>query len=71
MVFGTRTVRFTAADRIIFLDLPPLVCLWGILRRLRYRAGSVPWVRSTVDDRRHRNSRRSTHSSADVRTFED
>jgi adenylate kinase family enzyme len=33
-------VRFAAADTIIFLNLPPLVCLWGILRRrLRYRGG--------------------------------
>jgi len=33
-------VRFTAADTIIFLDLPPVVCLWGIARRrLRYRGG--------------------------------
>ncbi|GAB3844574.1 topology modulation protein [Dactylosporangium cerinum] len=33
-------IRFAAADTIIFLDLPPLVCLWGIaLRRLRYRGG--------------------------------
>lgn len=36
-------VRFAAADTIIFLDLPPLVCLWGILRRrLRYRGGRHP-----------------------------
>ncbi len=33
-------VRFAAADTIIFLNLPPLVCLWGILRRrLHYRGG--------------------------------
>ncbi|MGI5185420.1 topology modulation protein [Dactylosporangium sp. CA-152071] len=33
-------IRFAAADTIIFLDLPPLVCLSGILvRRLRYRGG--------------------------------
>jgi adenylate kinase family enzyme len=36
-------VRFAAADTIIFLDLPPLVCLWGIVwRRLRYRGGRHP-----------------------------
>jgi len=36
-------VRFAAADTIIFLDLPPLVCLWGITRRrLRYRGGRHP-----------------------------
>ena len=32
--------RFTATDTISFLDLPPLVRLWGIARRrLRYRGG--------------------------------
>lgn len=36
-------VRFAAADTIIFLNLPPLVCLWGVLRRrLRYRGGRHP-----------------------------
>ncbi|MGI5243126.1 topology modulation protein [Dactylosporangium sp. CA-139066] len=36
-------VRFAAADTIIFLNLPPLVCLWGIARRrLRYRGGRHP-----------------------------
>ncbi|MFG2042136.1 topology modulation protein [Dactylosporangium sp. NPDC048998] len=36
-------VRFAAADKIIILDLPPLVCLWGIVRRrLRYHGGRHP-----------------------------
>ena len=36
-------VRFARADTIIFLDLPPLFCLWSILRRrLRYRGGRHP-----------------------------
>ncbi|MEV0136826.1 topology modulation protein [Dactylosporangium sp. NPDC050688] len=58
-------VRFAAADTIIFLDLPPLVCLWGILRRrLRYRGGrhadgvhdriNVAFLRWVVGFRRRR-----------------
>ena len=36
-------VRFAAADTIIFLNLPPLVCLWSIARRrLRHRGGRRP-----------------------------
>lgn len=32
--------RVAAADTVIVVDPPPLVCLWGILqRRLRYRGG--------------------------------
>src|SRR5690242_14949354 len=33
-------VRFAAADTIIFLNLPPWTCLWGIARRRwRYHGG--------------------------------
>jgi adenylate kinase family enzyme len=33
-------VRLAAADTVIIVDPPPLVCLWGILRRRwRYRGG--------------------------------
>ncbi|WP_436531875.1 topology modulation protein [Actinoplanes sp. HUAS TT8] len=33
-------VRAAAADTVLIVDPPPLVCLWGILRRrLRYRGG--------------------------------
>jgi adenylate kinase family enzyme len=36
----TLPIRLAAADLIIFLDLPPVTCLWGILqRRWRYGAG--------------------------------
>ncbi|RSM50533.1 topology modulation protein [Actinoplanes sp. ATCC 53533] len=35
--------RVAAADTVIVVDPPPLVCLWGILqRRLRYRGGRHP-----------------------------
>jgi adenylate kinase family enzyme len=36
----TLPLRLAAADTVIFLDLPPVVCLWGVGRRWwRYRAG--------------------------------
>ncbi|MEV7442834.1 topology modulation protein [Streptomyces sp. NPDC091204] len=37
---GTLPIRLHAADTVIFLDIPPAVCLWGIAqRRLRYGGG--------------------------------
>lgn len=37
---STLPIRLAAADTVIFLDLPPLRCLWGIAqRRWRYRGG--------------------------------
>jgi adenylate kinase family enzyme len=30
---GTLEIRFAAADTVIFLDLPPLVCIWSVVRR--------------------------------------
>lgn len=37
---STLPIRLAAADCVIFLDLSPAACLWGILRRrLRYRGG--------------------------------
>jgi adenylate kinase family enzyme len=37
---GTLPVRLAAADTVVFLDLPAIVCLTGIVqRRLRYRGG--------------------------------
>lgn len=61
-------VRFAAADTIIFLDLPPLVCLWGIIRRrLRYRGRRRPdgvHNRVTVSFLRYVLSFRRSHAPA-------
>jgi adenylate kinase family enzyme len=42
---STLPIRLTSADTIIFLDLGPVTCLWGVTRRrLRYRGGQHPEV---------------------------
>jgi adenylate kinase family enzyme len=40
---GTLDARLAVCDTVIFLDLPRLVCLWGVLRRaLRWRGRTRP-----------------------------
>lgn len=49
---STLPIRLTHADTVIFLDISPTMCLWGILqRRLRYRGGQL--VEQGVFDRIH------------------
>lgn len=37
---STLPIRLHRADTVIFLDIPPIICLWGILqRRMRYKGG--------------------------------
>lgn len=40
---GTMEIRLSAADTVIFLDMPRLLCLWRVIKRfLRYRGESRP-----------------------------
>jgi len=40
---GTMELRFAAADTIVFLDFPRLLCLWRVLKRqIRYLGRSRP-----------------------------
>jgi adenylate kinase family enzyme len=49
---STLPIRLKRADTVIFLDVPPIVCLWGIVqRRYRYRGGQH--VEQGVFDRIH------------------
>lgn len=42
---STLPVRLAAADTVVFLDLPPVACLWGIAqRRWRHGGGQHPDV---------------------------
>lgn len=36
---GTMPIRLRTADTVIFLDLPPTVCLWGIAQRRLHHGG--------------------------------
>lgn len=37
---STMPIRLAAADVVVFLDIHPLICLWGILQRRRQHRGS-------------------------------
>lgn len=36
----TMSIRLASADVVIFLDIHPLICLWGVLQRRRQHRGS-------------------------------
>ena len=49
---STMDLRLQQADTIIFLDLPTISCLWGILKRyLRYRKATRPDMTEENDER--------------------
>ncbi|QIZ37295.1 hypothetical protein [Saccharopolyspora sp. ASAGF58] len=43
---GTMPIRLAAADTVIFLDIHPLLCLWGILQRRLQHLSAGLGVRS-------------------------
>ncbi len=45
---GTMEIRLAAADTIVFLDPPPLLCIWRVVRRRR--AGARPDLASHLDE---------------------
>ncbi len=49
---GTLDLRLKAADAVIFLDLPRLLCLWRIARRFwRYRGQTRPDMASGCEEK--------------------
>ena len=49
---GTMHLRIAAADTIVFLDLPRLVCEWAVITRwLRYRRRSRPDMAPGLNDK--------------------
>jgi adenylate kinase family enzyme len=52
---GTFDLRIPAADTIVFLDLPRLVCLWRVVKRwLRYRRRARPDMHPDCPERINR-----------------
>ncbi len=49
---GTLSMRMRACDTVIFLDLPRLVCLWRVMKRLAmHRNGNRPDMASGCEER--------------------
>jgi adenylate kinase family enzyme len=47
---GTMEIRLAAADTVVFLDLPPLLCMWRTIRRRR-RGAHRPDLPDYLDER--------------------
>ena len=49
---GTLETRLAACDTVIFLDVPRLICLWRVMKRiLMYRKGSRPDMAEGCEER--------------------
>src|SRR5437870_13094901 len=49
---GTMEMRIAAADTVIFLDLPRIVCIWRLLKRwMTYRKSSRPDMAMGCDEK--------------------
>ena len=49
---GTLDIRVPVADTIIYLDFPPLLCLWRVFkRRFQYRNGDRPDMATGCDEK--------------------
>ena len=49
---GTLELRMQYADTIIFLDFPPTICVWRVLKRVAfYRKGKRPDMAAGCDER--------------------
>jgi adenylate kinase family enzyme len=49
---GTMHLRLAAADTIVFLDIPRLICEWAVITRwLRYRRRSRPDMAAGLNDK--------------------
>jgi adenylate kinase family enzyme len=49
---GTMDIRLAACDTVIFLDMPRVLCVWRILKRIAlYRKGSRPDLPDGCDER--------------------
>lgn len=48
---GTMDIRLDACDTVIFLDMPRVLCVWRVLKRIAsYRKGSRPDIAAGCDE---------------------
>lgn len=49
---GTLDLRIQSADTVIFLDFPPAICVWRVLKRVAfYRKGKRPDLAADCDEK--------------------